>query len=191
MMTEIQLVIRLAIGMVFAASAIGKLSSVDGFSEGIRAYKLLPPRVVRPAAITVIVVESILAISMPMRLAPGISSVVALLMIFIFMIVVGIRLRQGEKVPCYCFGRNSENISNKTLIRLFLLALGLSLLILPTKPRSVGAAQSELWFGLLWAGLLCVCSIWLLELLSLRDIVSPVLGRMTRASRSLRLAKGH
>jgi hypothetical protein len=57
---------------------------------------------------------------------------------------VATNLRRGRRVPCGCFGGESERISARSLVRLaLLLAAVLVLAVVPTSPVTVGTLAAN------------------------------------------------
>lgn len=115
---------RWAIGLAFAVSAIGKVTSLASFQSTIAQLRLLPPRLARPAAIASVAVEAVSAIGVAaggVLAAAGFSLAAVLLAVFSCVLVVA--LRQNASVSCNCFGPGERRISRYDLLRNGLLGL--------------------------------------------------------------------
>ncbi|MEU6881927.1 MauE/DoxX family redox-associated membrane protein [Streptomyces sp. NPDC046712] len=116
---------RLLVGVVFAASAAGKLRSATAFRafEGATRSMGVPGRLARPVAVTVVAAEC----AVPFLLAagpagaPGLGLAVVLVVAFSAGIV-GV-LRRGTRASCACFGASSTVIGRRHLVRNGLLLL--------------------------------------------------------------------
>ena len=115
---------RWTIGLAFAVSAIGKVTSLASFQSTIAQLRLLPPRLARPAAIASVAVEAVSAIGVAaggVLAAAGFSLAAVLLAVFSCVLVVA--LRQNASVSCNCFGPGERRISRYDLLRNGLLGL--------------------------------------------------------------------
>lgn len=123
--------LQLVLGAVFLTAAVTKLRNPLRFVAAMRAYELLPRVLTQPLAVSLIVIESLLGISLLWGWMLDVSVPAAGVLLLAFGVAVGVNLRRGRVVPCGCFGSVSERISTRTLARLGLLllaAIGLEVL---------------------------------------------------------------
>lgn len=125
-MHYLAITVRCAIGLVFLASAVGKLwgrGAFPAFVASLRGVGLLPRSLVRPAAIVLVVVEGALcaALAVPTGLVPGLALVGAALLLGIFTVGVGIAVRRGTASTCRCFGAGTERLGRRHVVRNMLL----------------------------------------------------------------------
>ncbi|MGC4795882.1 MauE/DoxX family redox-associated membrane protein [Micromonospora saelicesensis] len=118
--------VRCAIGLVFLASSVGKLwgrGAFPAFVASLRGVGLLPRRLVRPAAIVLVVVEGALcaALAVPTGLVPSLALVGAALLLGIFTVGVGIAVQRGTASTCRCFGATAERLGRRHVVRNILL----------------------------------------------------------------------
>ncbi len=112
-------VARLALALVFAAAAVGKLADRRGTvaaAEGLG----VPPAVAGPVAGLLPVAE--LAVAAALAVAWGPSAVVgAAVGLFLLVLMTGLvvlTLRHGRRPPCHCFGRvDDAPIGAGTVVR--------------------------------------------------------------------------
>ena len=143
MLSETQLAIQLALGMVFLLSAASKLRNPMEFSRGVREYRVVPVAFVGPASILLIALEISLAIGHLTGFLLVVVIPLGFAALCCFAAAVSINLRRGRALPCYCFGsRNGETISTHTLVRILFLGLG-ELFLLGT-PVFLFAARSSI-----------------------------------------------
>lgn len=110
---------RVLVGVVFAASAIGKLRGVTAlrdFEEAVRGMGL-PAFLVRPVAFTVVAAECAipLLVAAPLGAAAGLS--LAAVMLMGFTVVIAGLLRRDAPASCHCFGGSSLPVGARHLVR--------------------------------------------------------------------------
>ncbi|HET8682042.1 MAG TPA: MauE/DoxX family redox-associated membrane protein [Micromonosporaceae bacterium] len=163
---------RLAIAVLFVASAFGKLSSRRDFEISIEGFKLLRDR--RLVALTATVVMAaevgvvvLLGVGGPL-LVPGFLLATALLVGF--SVVLGHALRRRMEVSCNCFGPGIRLISPWDVLRNTVMILfavgGLVLVRVDQAPVAAGAA-------VLLAGMSIV---FVLAMSNLGDIATTLRG---------------
>ncbi len=172
MIDEGRAAVQLALGLVFLASALGKLRDPRAFARGVADYEVLPRGLAVAAAWALIPIEALLSAAHLSGLLLRPAALVGLLTLCAFAIGVGVNLRRGRGLPCLCFGaRGGELVSARTLARLGLLIAGEALLL----AGSGGAARAApLSLDTLFVALALLCAgHWLL---SLPDLVYVVKG---------------
>jgi hypothetical protein len=112
---------QLALGVVFAASALTKLRAPRAFVQTVSEYGVLPQLFAPPVALAVISAETLLATCLLANVVPRVALLGALATFVTFLGVVGTSLLRGRYVSCGCFGDTDEVISATTLVRLVLL----------------------------------------------------------------------
>ncbi|MGH7721029.1 MAG: MauE/DoxX family redox-associated membrane protein [Gemmatimonadaceae bacterium] len=165
--------LQIGLGLVFAAAVVSKVRSPRTFFTVMRAYSLVPTRVVVPAAIGVIMIEAFLSLALLSGQLVGIAAPVSVGLLVAFAVGIGVDLSQGRRHRCGCFGAEDEGISWRTLGRVgMLVAAGSTLVALEL--RGVSTWTSGLlgngWEGLthvlgalVLAGFLAVMGLWLLH----------------------------
>lgn len=178
-MTQITLVIELAISITLLLSSVGKLRDPVGFARGIADYEILPVRFAYAFGLLVIPLEACLALMHLTGWAVGVAASIGVVMFACFAVGVGINLRRGQILPCRCFGDpGAEILSGTVLARLLLLLLGESALLFLIGPlrgsqltyRKI-ANSGELGQVFLWTAMVLLASRWLLSTADLRDLL--------------------
>jgi uncharacterized membrane protein YphA (DoxX/SURF4 family) len=57
-MSEVELLLRFALGAVFLPAGLSKLPNLESFENAVRDYRLIPPRVTSEVAIAVALAEA-------------------------------------------------------------------------------------------------------------------------------------
>lgn len=177
--------VRLLIGIVFAASATGKLrgaAAFRGFEDSARAMGV-PARVSHLVAVAVITAEcgTVVLLALGPGGAPGFVLTLVLLAAFTTGIVRV--LRRGTKASCACFGASTAPIGRRHVVRntalcalaVFGLAAGVSGTPTPSQPAGVLIAA----FGALVGALFVIFTD---ELGALFDDGAPRPSRRVRGS---------
>jgi uncharacterized membrane protein YphA (DoxX/SURF4 family) len=130
---------RLTLGSVFAFSSVTKLATSSAFVDAVRRIGVLPHRLVRPVAMTVVVAELGIAIALLIGTAIKAALVLALVLLFLFSLVLVWSLSRGRQVTCRCFGGLSTRPASwAAVLRNTLLGM-LALVTLASARRDPGA----------------------------------------------------
>lgn len=93
---------RSLVGVIFLVAAVPKLFDINGFSEVINAYGMLPDFLIMPSAIIIPILEIVLAIGVIFnRRREKIGSAMLLLL---FIAVLSYAIYLGLDIDCGCFG---------------------------------------------------------------------------------------
>jgi len=112
-------VARLALALVFAAAAVGKLADRRGTvaaAEGLG----VPPAMARPVATLLPVAELAVAVALAVALGPSavVGATVGLFLLVLMTVLVVLTLGHGRRPPCHCFGRvDDAPIGAGTVVR--------------------------------------------------------------------------
>lgn len=113
------LAVRLLVGIVFTASAFGKLRGAEAFRRFEEAARTMgvPARLGRPVAVAVIAGECA-AVAL-LALGPGGAPGFALTLLLITAFTAGIvrTLRSGTKASCACFGVSTAPMGRRHVVR--------------------------------------------------------------------------
>lgn len=160
--------VRYSAGMLLGVAALGKSFSLASFRTNLHESFRLPLRVAMWLAPAIILVEALLAISISAgsgSARPAMAA--ALVMFFIFTVVLAYRFLQEGLIRCACFGEPERAVSALDLLRnLLILSLMTAWLVLA--PAGGAAALQPLA-----AGMAAFCTI---ALIGLHDIVSILRG---------------
>jgi Methylamine utilisation protein MauE len=116
--------LQLSLGVVFGLAAIPKLRDRATFTRTVARYRLLPRRLTRPFAAAVIATESFLAVAFLTGWLLPVALPAAATVLTLFAVAVALTMRRGRRIPCGCFGGESESISGRSLARLGTLLAG-------------------------------------------------------------------
>jgi hypothetical protein len=122
MSSEAILGVRLALAVVFARSAMGKLRHPREFIRGVAQYDILPRPLAYAAGVVLIPMEALFALSHLTGWQLFLVSRVSLITLLTFTVAVLVNLARGRALPCYCFvSSRTEAISARTITRLAVL----------------------------------------------------------------------
>lgn len=96
------LVIRGALGAIFASAVIAKVVDRRRFANAVRAYGLVPDRLAATAALAVVLAEAFVAIGMITGIALAISLALASAMLIAFALAMAFNLTRGRRFDCGC-----------------------------------------------------------------------------------------
>ncbi|MER5903689.1 MauE/DoxX family redox-associated membrane protein [Streptomyces mirabilis] len=156
------LAVRLLVGIVFAASATGKLrgaAAFRGFEESARSMGV-PARLSRLVAVAVVVGEcaAVVLLALGPGGAPGF--VLTLLLLAAFTTGIVRSLRSGTKASCACFGASTAPIGRRHVVRntvlLALAVFGLAAALAGTPAPNQAAGVLIAAFGALVGALLVI-----------------------------------
>ncbi len=127
---QVQLVLRLTLGLIFLVSALAKLRDPAAFVQGVLEYRVLPGRLARVYGQLLPFIELGTALLLFSGYFQAAAGGLAVLMLISFAIAVAIVSIQGREIGCHCFGQSSTGrVGWHTLARdLLLLAPALWLL---------------------------------------------------------------
>lgn len=128
----------LLLAAAFAAAAIGKLRSPDGFAATLGA--LVPGRVARPLSRAVPVAELALAALLLSGAAPRAAGLLALVLLAGFSAVLVVLARRPVPVACHCFGAAADAAPPVALARNAVLAAA-ALLLVAAPPAAAPLTQ--------------------------------------------------
>lgn len=136
--------VQLSLGIVFLLATITKLRHPSAFAWTVARYRLVPRRVTRATAFLFIATEAFLAFAFLTGWMREIALPLAAAILFAFSAAVGVNLRRGQRIPCGCFGGESERVSARSLVRLSMLIVAvLALEIVSPTPVTVGTLARE------------------------------------------------
>lgn len=129
-------ILSLALGSLFSVGAIHKLLRFGAFHGTLKAYRLIPDRLVSVSAGVVILVEigtaSLLLLGI---VKPG--AILAIGLLTTYAGAIGVNLLRGRtQIDCGChFGEGSGHISSALVVRNGMLSALAALLLLPIAAR--------------------------------------------------------
>ncbi len=125
-MSTIALVASVVLGVAFLLAGGSKLAAGDAWPA--QAAGLGAPSIAVP---TLPWIELVIGAALVFRLLPPVPAIAALALLVAFTVLIGVRLAEGERPPCACFGAwSAKPIGPSHLVRNGgLIALGLLSLV--------------------------------------------------------------
>ena len=108
----LQLIIRLAVGLIFIYAAIDKIINPAQFARLVYNYHLLPGGLVNLMAIILPWIEMICGISLILGIYKKGSILIINVMIIMFVVAIGINMIRGVDLKCGCFTVSANAKSN-------------------------------------------------------------------------------
>lgn len=174
--------VRIAIGLVFLFSSIGKLRDVRGFVKGVVDYQVLPASLATAYGYLVVPTEVFVGVSLILGWQVGVGAVVALLLLISFLIAVSINLRRQRDLTCHCFGANSnEKVSRRSLARIVVLMAGALTALLTAGSSSALFAGGQIAEGLVKLTIAFFALAVGMWMLALPDLLQFVFGERQRS----------
>ena len=168
--------IALAVGLVFGFAAVSKLSDFASFIAGIRSYEAIPDRLTPLVARLLITGESLVALAHFTGVGLRFASLLAIVMLSIFLLTTANVLKRGDKRPCLCFGADSTEmagISSLARVSILWLAEVSVYLYLSTNEVPMTATSTARSTGsLLIAALIVTLTSWCLNIQKFRRALS-------------------
>src|SRR5207302_4809717 len=100
-----EILLSIALGIVFLAAAVPKLRHPRGFVLAVLEYRVLPARLSRFYARLVPSLELLLALLLLTGTAVRSAAAITSVLLFSFIAAVGINLIRGRDLDCHCFGK--------------------------------------------------------------------------------------
>jgi Methylamine utilisation protein MauE len=98
------LTVRYVLALVLLAAAVPKFADRHRFQRSVADYRVLPPRLVAPAAAAIQWIEAGSAVALFAGLAVGVVASIDGLLFLAFCVAAGRNLRLGRRIDCGCFG---------------------------------------------------------------------------------------
>ena len=141
--------IRGAMALLFAASAIHKGRDMRGFTRILADYDVLPRRIVPLVAVCVVGIELVTAL---LLLLPGVTQAGAALvfgLLGLYSTALGFNLWRGRReIDCGCLGpAHAQPLSIWLVVRNVVLMGLIALTLLPVAPRSLHPVDALSLFG--------------------------------------------
>jgi len=106
---QVQLVVRLTLGLIFFISAVAKLCDPAAFARSVVDYRVLPGPTALAYGWVLPFVELGTALLFLTGVFPPIAAGLAALMLTSFMIATTVMVAQGRKPGCHCLGTASDD----------------------------------------------------------------------------------
>ena len=130
-------ILRGALGLLFASSALHKLRDPGAFGAALEAYRLLPAALTRVAAFALVAAESATALALLAPIAPGPGAGLAVALLAIYALAIGVNLARGRRdIDCGCAGpAQRQPIGAGLLVRNAVYAAAALALLVPATAR--------------------------------------------------------
>jgi hypothetical protein len=170
--------------VVFVVSAWNKVVAQNAFATSLRPLRLVPDRLVRPAAVVVTVAELAIALGLAWAILAGVSPApagpavgttalgLAGLLLTVLTTGIALALAHGSEATCACFGAGTQPLRRIHLIRNGLL-IGLALTGLAVRAQA-GDGQIELGGGLVMLAGGALMALILIRLDDLVELFVPI-----------------
>ena len=130
---------RILLGGVFLVAGVLKVPDPAAAVRAVRAYQLLPERMVAPVAFGLPVVEIAVGLALLAGVFVRTAAVAAAVLLVVFLVGVGSAWARGLQIDCGCFGNGGQVAAGETTYPLEILRdVGLLVvaLVLARWPRS-------------------------------------------------------
>lgn len=143
-MSEVELVLRFALGAVFLPAGLSKLPNLQRFEEAVRDYRLISPRYTSVLAIVVALTEALVGLLLLTGALVLVAAAIAGCLLAVFSAAVAISLVRGRHIPCGCIGTlGTRTVSAAVLVRnAVLAAAAIGVLALSSPAAFVGLHDS-------------------------------------------------
>ncbi len=135
----IELSLRLALALLFAAAAWHKVSDRVRFGATLRAYRLLPPWLVAPVARLLPLAEAAIAIGFLYPLTRQAAVFAAVPLLIVYTVAIAANLARGRReIDCGCFASSARvPLSTWLVVRNVILIVAASVLVMPIRMRTL------------------------------------------------------
>nr|BFE60911.1 methylamine utilization protein MauE [Dactylosporangium thailandense] len=121
-MGYVEVAARLLVATVFVVALAGKVGSrraYTAFADSLRQMRVVPPRLVAPAAAGSVAAEvAVVALLLvPARWAAVAGFVIAAGLLAVFAGAIALSLRTGSRAPCRCFGASTTPLGRGHIVR--------------------------------------------------------------------------
>lgn len=112
------ILLRLALGALFASAGFSKLLHIEKFAFDVQSYQLLPSFLVGPFTLSLATLEATLGLALLLGLFTRTAALIVSALTTIFIFAICINLIRGNIVDCGCYGiLGSDRISTTVLLR--------------------------------------------------------------------------
>lgn len=118
---------RLAVGSLLLPSAVGKLKDLVHFTQGVRAYRLLPDRLVPVVSWGLPWLELVVALLLISGLYVSLAALSVSILISGFTVAVLVNLVRGRVIRCHCHGLAGNRLITRGTVARNVPLMGLSL----------------------------------------------------------------
>src|SRR5882672_6659640 len=136
--------LRIALGAIFAVAGITKLLDRRGTGEAVKNFGS-PERLAPVLSFVLPIAELAIAAGLLFARTTRISALASLLMLGLFIVVISVNLAHGRTHDCHCFGQlYSRPLGWPTLVRNLIFALGAGIVLWQAHTRPGASVFSTL-----------------------------------------------
>ena len=136
---SVNVVARVSLGLIFVTAAVLKSIEFDRFVQHVSDFGLVYDGVVAMTALLIVAIEGLVGIALMLRWRHSLSAAAALLLLFIGVLIYGIRL--GLDIDCGCFGPGTHvSLGTQLLADCALLAVCVIIYLGDNRRRGVASA---------------------------------------------------
>lgn len=148
---------RLFFSFIFFVSFYFKARNIFNFSYEIKSYNIVPSSLAQVAAVTVIILEFLLAILYAFHVLNPYKEVATICLFIFFTIITYRKKRESGIESCNCFGKVSFLNKNPILRNIFFIVLSLVQIIISNQQRDI---RHSLYLLLAYSIFIVIFDIW-------------------------------
>ena len=167
-LTAVELVLSIGLGLVFLASAIPKLRDPRRFVLATIEYRILPPDVSRLYASVIPPLELFGALALLGGIGVRSAALLIGFLLVNFLIALSVNIARGREIDCHCFGAGTRRRVGWSALWQDLVLLAIAVTLIVSGGSWIGVAAwsplQRLGSGIALGGCLAlatVCTIWL------------------------------
>jgi uncharacterized membrane protein YphA (DoxX/SURF4 family) len=133
---------RWFLGIVFLASALGKITDPAGFAENVAAFRIVPFAAVNVFAIVMTWTEFLVGLSLLNGVKYKSGALLVVVMNAVFIVAIASAMVRGLSVECGCFTMAKSTVGWSLIARDVVLIAIASLLLLPPRAEDAGRPKT-------------------------------------------------
>jgi Methylamine utilisation protein MauE len=108
--------VQIALGAVFVAAALPKISDPPAFAHMIYNYRLVPGGLINGMALVMPWVELVAGVTLILGVWKREAALVAGALLLVFVVALGVNLARGHAVDCGCFNLRSAGKTREEML---------------------------------------------------------------------------
>jgi putative oxidoreductase len=108
--------VQIALGAVFVAAALPKISDPPAFAHMIYNYRLVPGGLINGMALGMPWVELVAGVTLILGVWKREAALVAGALLLVFVVALGVNLARGHAVDCGCFNLQSAGKTHEEML---------------------------------------------------------------------------
>ena len=109
--------VQIALGAIFVAAALPKITDPPSFAHMIYNYRILPAGLINISALVMPWVELVIGLCLILGVWVRPARWLVTAMLVVFMIAISINLVRGNAIDCGCFDTSAANLTYEERIR--------------------------------------------------------------------------